>query len=253
MIDRRFAREPDYYGNDMGTKPGHPSNDPPPLVMPDYSSDRSGGRGPLALRLAAATVVGLLVAFLSLLAVWGDMRKVKTLRMEQWETRQRLKWIAIGIESYQRREDALPKSLNHIENSGLGTEVKSNRWLVDGWDRPFIYTVNGTSWTVLSYGRDGRPGGKGADADLTNWKPEPEESKVFPAFYEFVFQLKPTRTATTGTIVCGVLAALVSFFTVHIPKFTRRGLLSVAFRVLATIVGATIIAFMIGGLEVPHH
>jgi len=44
---------------------------------------------------------------------------------------------------------------------------------LDPWGRPYIYKspgdVNGTSYDLLSYGRDGQPGGTGEDADVTSW------------------------------------------------------------------------------------
>lgn len=41
----------------------------------------------------------------------------------------------------------------------------------DPWGRPYVYQQPGThgDFDLLSYGKDGRPGGTGEDADLTNW------------------------------------------------------------------------------------
>jgi len=42
----------------------------------------------------------------------------------------------------------------------------------DPWGRPYIYAQPGThlnDFDLLSYGRDGQPGGTGEDADITNW------------------------------------------------------------------------------------
>ena len=41
----------------------------------------------------------------------------------------------------------------------------------DPWGRPYVYTQPGThgDFDLLSYGKDGRPGGSGEDADVTNW------------------------------------------------------------------------------------
>lgn len=41
----------------------------------------------------------------------------------------------------------------------------------DPWGRSYLYRNPGTQgdYDLLSYGRDGRPGGDGEDADLTNW------------------------------------------------------------------------------------
>jgi general secretion pathway protein G len=42
----------------------------------------------------------------------------------------------------------------------------------DPWGRAYVYEQPGThsgDFDLLSYGKDGRPGGTGEDADLTNW------------------------------------------------------------------------------------
>jgi general secretion pathway protein G len=42
----------------------------------------------------------------------------------------------------------------------------------DPWGRPYVYNVpstHGVDFDLFSYGRDGRPGGTGEDADVTNW------------------------------------------------------------------------------------
>lgn len=43
----------------------------------------------------------------------------------------------------------------------------------DPWGRPYVYKspgdVNPTSYDLVSYGRDGQPGGTGEDADITSW------------------------------------------------------------------------------------
>lgn len=42
----------------------------------------------------------------------------------------------------------------------------------DPWGKPFIYQSPGThgEFDLLSYGRDGAPGGNGEDEDIVNWK-----------------------------------------------------------------------------------
>jgi len=41
----------------------------------------------------------------------------------------------------------------------------------DPWGRQYVYQLPGThgDFDLLSYGKDGRPGGAGEDADITNW------------------------------------------------------------------------------------
>src|ERR1700740_138899 len=43
---------------------------------------------------------------------------------------------------------------------------------VDPWGHPYVYVQPGThqnDFDLVSFGRDGQPGGTGEDADLTNW------------------------------------------------------------------------------------
>jgi general secretion pathway protein G len=42
---------------------------------------------------------------------------------------------------------------------------------MDPWGNPYVYKAPGDhgDLDLLSYGRDGRPGGDGEDADITNW------------------------------------------------------------------------------------
>jgi general secretion pathway protein G len=42
---------------------------------------------------------------------------------------------------------------------------------LDPWGRPYLYRAPGTKgeYDVVSYGRDGRPGGSGEDSDITNY------------------------------------------------------------------------------------
>jgi general secretion pathway protein G len=42
---------------------------------------------------------------------------------------------------------------------------------MDPWGRPYLYQQPGThgDFDLVSYGKDGRAGGAGEDADVTNW------------------------------------------------------------------------------------
>jgi general secretion pathway protein G len=49
----------------------------------------------------------------------------------------------------------------------------------DPWGRPYQYVAPGKGgpFDIISYGADGREGGSGADADITNWDVEVAEIK----------------------------------------------------------------------------
>lgn len=89
--------------------------------------------------------------------------------------------------------DALEKALDHYRLdvgryptteqglAALNTKPSSvNRWAgpylkkdipLDPWGRAYLYKAPGGhgDFDLYSYGRDGRPGGSGEDADVTNW------------------------------------------------------------------------------------
>jgi len=54
---------------------------------------------------------------------------------------------------------------------GLSKALDQYRIPKDPWGFDYRYTAPGEhgDYDLLSYGRDGRPGGEGEDADITNW------------------------------------------------------------------------------------
>lgn len=63
--------------------------------------------------------------------------------------------------------NAAPSGINNWEGPYLKKAVP-----LDPWGHAYQYAQPGThqnDFDLLSYGRDGQPGGAGEDADLTNW------------------------------------------------------------------------------------
>ncbi|WP_284052317.1 type II secretion system major pseudopilin GspG [Stakelama marina] len=50
--------------------------------------------------------------------------------------------------------------------SSYPSEGYLSRMPADGWDHPFEYESNGSSFTLKSLGKDGKPGGQDLDADI---------------------------------------------------------------------------------------
>ncbi len=52
-----------------------------------------------------------------------------------------------------------------------GGYLNSNKVPVDPWGHSYVYVYPGHhgKYDILSYGRDGEPGGEGEDADITSW------------------------------------------------------------------------------------
>ncbi len=53
-------------------------------------------------------------------------------------------------------------------------DAKASATRAQMWGRPYVYKspgdVNAQGYDLLTYGRDGQPGGTGEDADITSWE-----------------------------------------------------------------------------------
>lgn len=64
----------------------------------------------------------------------------------------------------------LPDSLERL----VEPDVNGNRYLdqktlpKDPWKNEYVYETNGSEYRIISYGKDGMPGGEGEDADIDN-------------------------------------------------------------------------------------
>jgi type II secretory pathway pseudopilin PulG len=161
--------------------------------------------------LLIALGAGLAVAVIAIAAVWSTCGDDWYLRVEQAETQKAITECDAAIEAYRAKAGRLPDSLEQLSTARLRAAPASADMdagtAQDGWGRPLIYTVSGSEFTVLSYGRDGTPGGRGLDFDLSNqnWR----SREWYPTFGQYVFEM-PTGALHRGCIACGVLAFLVA-------------------------------------------
>jgi len=85
-------------------------------------------------------------------------------------TRLRIRFIRILAERYRMCFDRYPRSLDELRKV-VGRRRKDltgrlRQSLKDGWGRAVKYVSGEKSVTILSYGADGKKGGKGDDADI---------------------------------------------------------------------------------------
>lgn len=93
-----------------------------------------------------------------------------------------LSTITQGLELYNSDmfdyppEEVGLQALKELPGSADGTEKWSGPYISklsdDPWGRPYIYIYPGDEnpYELLSYGRDGEPGGEGPDADISFWE-----------------------------------------------------------------------------------
>ncbi|HXR04791.1 MAG TPA: type II secretion system protein GspG [Verrucomicrobiae bacterium] len=225
----------------------------PPTVSAD-AEDKKENR-PVAqkyflLRFLIASGVWLVVSGISLYVAWQQSNH-SIAYWQQWETRRALKDMSNAIAAYQQKFKVAPRTFEQIQamtNDVPEIGYWSEFGFTDGWQHPFIITNEGATCLVISYGRDGKPGGKGIDYDLTSENRNPKES--VPTFDQFFYN-REMQGMVDSSCVCGGLAALLSFLTVRVPNLTRRGLIVIAKSLCVTLVGTLFVTIMITAVHIP--
>jgi len=142
------------------------------------------------LRRRTATVVGVVVTVCTILAGWREGAN-HNIAVAQWATQGQITDIATAVEAYQKRTHKLPNSIGNLIASDWSASGRispsaaawmqrygSGSYFNDTWSRPLIYRRTKTGFVVLSYGRDGMPGGVGLDCDLSNLHPNPPQAAI---------------------------------------------------------------------------
>lgn len=139
-------------------------------------------RRPITLRVRGFTLLELLVVMviIGLLAGFVAPRyfaqvgksQVKVARAQIDALDKALDQFRLDVGRYPTTEEGL-QALNAApgsEPNWAGPYLKKGVPL-DPWGHPYVYQQPGThgDFDLLSYGRDGRAGGAGEDADVMNW------------------------------------------------------------------------------------
>jgi hypothetical protein len=219
-----------------------------PVAPFDPEPKRRSTLSHVLFRLASSACVFMAVSGLSLYVAWQSVREVDAASFEQAVTKYRLRQLNQTLTEYQQRFHTLPASLDQLWAMTNGVAPSSEEAGLDGWKRPLLFSTNGSDVIIMSYGRDGKPGGRGIDYDLTNKKLRPKES--FPTFQQFLWDL-PTKAMIVACLVCGALAFLLSLFAIEVPDLSLPSLASLGFKLVLTTIGAVIVALIISAFHIP--
>jgi len=99
-------------------------------------------------------------------------------------TKAQIELFALALDAYRLDNDYYPSTtqgLGALRDSPTG-DPEAHNWRgpylrkaipLDPWGRPYAYKspgeANRDSYDLISYGRDGQPGGTGEDADVMSW------------------------------------------------------------------------------------
>ncbi len=193
-------------------------------------------------------LVGLAVLAISAHSSWRGYSS-SIVRYPQYGTSRDIAEIQKAIDAYQREKNSLPDTLTGLAPVGEGDwRMNETGAAVDGWWRPFHYWTDGTRYRIISYGRDGKPGGVGLDRDISSDNLRPKDTA--PTFKQFFTDPRARRML----VVCamsGLIGFILGFRSVTFSISMRRGFLTTLIRLFITIAATSILAIMISAAHVP--
>ena len=125
--------------------------------------------------LVVLTIIGLIMGLIGprVLGYLEDSRaKTAKLQIESLSSALDLFYLDAG--RYPTTSEGLDALAQRPSDVGIwnGPYIKGGRVPLDPWGHPYVYVQPGAhqnDFDLMSYGRDGQPGGTGEDADITNW------------------------------------------------------------------------------------
>lgn len=135
-------------------------------------ASRSGGFTLLEL-LVVMVIIGLLAGFVAprYFAQVGKSQ-VKVARAQIDALDKALDQFRLDVGRYPTTEEGLQALVAAPSNEPAWAGPYLKKGVPnDPWGRAYVYAQPGThsDFDLMSYGKDGRPGGTGEDADITNW------------------------------------------------------------------------------------
>jgi general secretion pathway protein G len=123
--------------------------------------------------LVVMVIIGLLAAYVGP-KYFSQIGKseVKTAKAQIVAFEKALQQFRVDVGRYPSTEQGLQALLSKPANVSKWDGPYLEKTLpLDPWGQPYVYVAPGEHGEVdiSSYGRDGRPGGEGLDADITNW------------------------------------------------------------------------------------
>ncbi|MEM9809645.1 MAG: type II secretion system major pseudopilin GspG [Pseudomonadota bacterium] len=133
------------------------------------------------LTLVELMVVILILGLISSIVVFNvlpaaDKAAVQTARTDISRIQSALTQYRLDMQSFPTQGQGLealtrlPDGVRRAERYRPGGYVQSMP--EDPWGNPYVYIYPGEfgEFDIISYGRDGRPGGEGPDADIGSWE-----------------------------------------------------------------------------------
>ena len=133
----------------------------PKLSNQDRVNGRQAGFTLVELMVVIAIIAGLAtIVGVNVLGALGDADRATA--------QAQIRDLGTAIISYKIQFNKFPESLEDLVNNSKRNFLSSKTIPMDPWGNPYVYSKEGRSFTIVSYGEDGTPGGAEGDADISS-------------------------------------------------------------------------------------
>jgi general secretion pathway protein G len=127
----------------------------------------------IEIMIVIAIIGGLMAIVGAKLVGSLDNAKIKETKIQMQQLSKQLDGYYTDCNSYPTTEKGLEALMTApgpdvCANWGPNPYVQKKQELKDQWNHPFIYESDGSEYTILSYGKDGKEGGEKANADISS-------------------------------------------------------------------------------------
>jgi len=125
-------------------------------------------RGQGGFTLVELMVVISIIAILATIVGYNVMSSVDDSNVAAAQSQ--IRQFETAILAYRLRFKRYPSSLDELVNPPSGPTLLQGASSIpmDPWGNPYVYTVEGSGYRIVSYGANGQPGGTGFDADISS-------------------------------------------------------------------------------------
>jgi hypothetical protein len=176
-------------------------------------------------RLLVSAAVGVAMAGTAYLSAWRTTGHATGYRPGHFNAFFELRAMQSALEDYKKREGRYPDKLANLKSLGSdGIDVDGSGEVRDGWDNPYQYHAEESTYALFSFGRDGKPGGEGLDQDfdIRDIRASKEGRALFPAvgvptLWQFTFEC-PTGGVKFACAIAGIFAFIACVSNLTKPR-----------------------------------
>jgi general secretion pathway protein G len=213
--------------------------------IPDVPAVTAFRRWMVVLLLCLGTALA--ISATAYICAWANYRNLNV-HGSAYFTKVDLELLRQEIEAYKQATGKWPARLTDlkvVKEHGVHLDDAGNP--VDSWGRPLHYQVEAGGYTLFSYGRDGKPGGFGPDADLYAGQAPSEPER--PTLWQFT-RSQDAAPALVASIAAGVVAFPIFLLNARGREGNRPSLARVLLANAVTALFAVLAAVMMSALHV---